>query len=164
MDSQFHVTCPYCGEEVEIYSRARDQGTLIQDSRCAAILAVAHFDRRGRAIRRGNEATDPSDKRDTTLHWYFVCGILDLGCNEAWLADSRANRWRRSSKASRIRGLIKPPLPTADVAAAERSARRWRLARTRAQADLKSATVAAHRTMLGQAIADLDRRIAALDK
>lgn len=38
------------------------------------------------------------------------------------------------------------------------------LARTRALADLQTASAAAHRSMLEQAIADLDRRIAALDK
>ena len=38
------------------------------------------------------------------------------------------------------------------------------LARTRAQADLKHASAAAHRSMLEQAIADLDRKIAALGK
>jgi uncharacterized metal-binding protein len=37
------------------------------------------------------------------------------------------------------------------------------LARTRALADLQTACAAAHRSMLQQAIADLDRRIAALD-
>ena len=37
------------------------------------------------------------------------------------------------------------------------------LARTRAQADLRQASASAHRSMLEQAIADLDRRIAALD-
>jgi hypothetical protein len=36
------------------------------------------------------------------------------------------------------------------------------LARTRAQADLARASAVAHRTMLEQAIADLDRQIAAL--
>lgn len=36
------------------------------------------------------------------------------------------------------------------------------LARARAQADLRAATAAAHRTMLERAIADLDRQIAAL--
>lgn len=36
------------------------------------------------------------------------------------------------------------------------------LARTRALADLQKACVAAHRAMLEQAIADLDRRLAAL--
>ena len=38
------------------------------------------------------------------------------------------------------------------------------LARTRAQADLERASAAAHRSMLEQAIADLDRKIAALGK
>jgi hypothetical protein len=37
------------------------------------------------------------------------------------------------------------------------------LARTRAAADLEGASAPAHRTMLEHAIADLDRRIAALD-
>jgi len=37
------------------------------------------------------------------------------------------------------------------------------LARTRALADLQHACAAAHRSMLEQAIADLDRRIAALE-
>jgi len=50
----------------------------------------------------------------------------------------------------------------------EESARRAQratlsLARTRAMADLQTACAAAHRAMLEQAIADLDRRIAALD-
>ena len=36
------------------------------------------------------------------------------------------------------------------------------LARTRAEADLRAATAAAHRAMLEGAIADLDREIAAL--
>ena len=39
-----------------------------------------------------------------------------------------------------------------------------RTARTRAQADLKHASAAAHRSMLEQAISDLDRKIAALDR
>ena len=38
------------------------------------------------------------------------------------------------------------------------------LARTRALADLQAACASAHRAMLEQAIADLDRRIAALAK
>ena len=37
------------------------------------------------------------------------------------------------------------------------------LARTRALADLQQACAAAHRAMLEQAIADLDKKIAALD-
>ena len=31
MDSQFQVTCPYCGEEVEIYLEPEIRGTLVQD-------------------------------------------------------------------------------------------------------------------------------------
>jgi len=51
---------------------------------------------------------------------------------------------------------------------AEDSARRAErailsLARTRALADLQTACAAAHRAMLEQAIADLDRRLAALE-
>jgi len=51
---------------------------------------------------------------------------------------------------------------------AEESARRAEratlaLARTRALADLQTASAAAHRAMLQQAIADLDERLAALE-
>jgi hypothetical protein len=31
MDSQFVVTCPYCGEEVDVYLEPDVRGTLIQD-------------------------------------------------------------------------------------------------------------------------------------
>jgi len=31
LDSQFIVTCPYCGEEVEIYLEPDVRGTLVQD-------------------------------------------------------------------------------------------------------------------------------------
>jgi hypothetical protein len=31
MDSEFLVTCPYCGEEVEIYVEPDVRGTLVQD-------------------------------------------------------------------------------------------------------------------------------------
>ena len=31
MESQFSVTCPYCGEEVEIYLEPEVRGTLVQD-------------------------------------------------------------------------------------------------------------------------------------
>ena len=31
MSEEFHVTCPYCGEEVEIYLEPDVHGTLIQD-------------------------------------------------------------------------------------------------------------------------------------
>ena len=56
------------------------------------------------------------------------------------------------------------PGPPVDRAAAARAAERatLTLARTRAVADLTGASVPAHRRMLEAAIADLDRRIAAL--
>ena len=55
-----------------------------------------------------------------------------------------------------------PPVTPADAARrAERTT--LMLARTRALADLQLACAAAHRAMLEQAIADLDRRLAALD-
>jgi hypothetical protein len=58
------------------------------------------------------------------------------------------------------------PVPRTQVPPDE-AARRARLAiltlaRTRAEADLQAATADAHRTMLQQAIADLDRQISAL--
>lgn len=31
MDSDFHVQCPYCGEENDIYIEPDVQGTLVQD-------------------------------------------------------------------------------------------------------------------------------------
>jgi hypothetical protein len=31
MDGQFFVTCPYCGEDVEIYLEPDVSGTLVQD-------------------------------------------------------------------------------------------------------------------------------------
>ena len=31
MESEFLVTCPYCGEEVEIYVEPDVRGTLVQD-------------------------------------------------------------------------------------------------------------------------------------
>ena len=31
MDCEFVVTCPYCGEEVEIYLEPDVRGTLVQD-------------------------------------------------------------------------------------------------------------------------------------
>jgi hypothetical protein len=31
MDTEFQVTCPYCGEEVEIYLEPDVTGTLVQD-------------------------------------------------------------------------------------------------------------------------------------
>ena len=55
-----------------------------------------------------------------------------------------------------------PPMsPTDAVRRSQRAT--LMLARTRALADLQGACAAAYRGMLEQAIADLDRRIAALD-
>ena len=31
MDDQFQVTCPYCGEEVEVYLEPEMTGTFVQD-------------------------------------------------------------------------------------------------------------------------------------
>ena len=31
MDTEFTVTCPYCGEEIEIYLEPEVRGTLVQD-------------------------------------------------------------------------------------------------------------------------------------
>jgi hypothetical protein len=31
MDDQFTVTCPYCGEEIDIYVEADVRGTFVQD-------------------------------------------------------------------------------------------------------------------------------------
>jgi len=56
---------------------------------------------------------------------------------------------------------IGPPVDRADAARhAERAT--LTLARTRAQADLRSASAPAHRAMLERAIEELDRRIAAM--
>jgi hypothetical protein len=37
MDSQFDVTCPYCGEDVEIFLEPDVSGSLVQDCEGAAI-------------------------------------------------------------------------------------------------------------------------------
>jgi hypothetical protein len=59
------------------------------------------------------------------------------------------------------------PRPAGPVLTPDEAARRARratlmLARTRAQADLQAACAAPHRAMLEQAIAELDRQLAAL--
>ena len=58
---------------------------------------------------------------------------------------------------------IKAPLVTPEEAARKAQRATLMLARTRALADLQKACAAAHRAMLEQAIADLDKRLAALD-
>ena len=57
----------------------------------------------------------------------------------------------------------KGPQVTAEEAARRSERATLSLARTRALADLQQACAPAHRAMLEQAIADLDRRLAALD-
>ncbi len=57
----------------------------------------------------------------------------------------------------------KGPAVTPEEAARQTERATLMLARTRALADLQKACVAAHRAMLEQAIADLDRRLAALN-
>jgi hypothetical protein len=59
----------------------------------------------------------------------------------------------------------KPAAPPVTPEQAARKAERatLMLARTRALADLQAACAAPHRAMLEQAIADLDRRLAALE-
>lgn len=56
-----------------------------------------------------------------------------------------------------------PPM-TPEAAARKAARATLLLARTRALADLQKACVPAHRAMLEQAIADLDQRLAALDR
>ena len=64
-------------------------------------------------------------------------------------------------EAAQERRPMGPPVDRNDAARrAERAT--LTLARTRAAADLKGASATAHRSMLEQAIADLDRRIADL--
>jgi hypothetical protein len=65
--------------------------------------------------------------------------------------------------AARDRQQVRPPIDRKEaVRRAERAT--LTLARTRAAADLKDALAPAHRAMLEQAIADLDRRIAAIEE
>jgi hypothetical protein len=56
------------------------------------------------------------------------------------------------------------PALTPDEAARKAARTTLMLARTRALSDLQTACVPAHRAMLEQAIADLDDRIASLDR
>jgi hypothetical protein len=63
-------------------------------------------------------------------------------------------------------GSQQPKAPNVTAEEAERRSQRatLALARTRALADLQCACAPAHRAMLEQAIADLDKRLAALDE
>jgi hypothetical protein len=49
MEDQFFVTCPYCGEEVEIYVEPDVRGTYVQD------CEVCCNPWRVRVVRRGGE-------------------------------------------------------------------------------------------------------------
>jgi hypothetical protein len=64
-----------------------------------------------------------------------------------------------AAEAPRTRG----PAVTPEEAARRSERATLSLARTRALSDLQKACVPAHRAMLEQAVADLDRRLAALD-
>jgi hypothetical protein len=73
--------------------------------------------------------------------------------------ESKAVEAQQADAAARV--------PASRPFSAEDAARRGRLttltlARRRAEADLRSATASAHRSMLERAIEDLDRRIAEL--
>ena len=78
-----------------------------------------------------------------------------------------ARGWESKSVEAQQDAAQAPRTPIAPVTreAAARQAQRstLMLARTRALADLQAACAPAHRAMLEHAIADLDRRLAALD-
>lgn len=78
-----------------------------------------------------------------------------------------ARGWESKAVESQQDAAQAPRAPTGTVSPEEAAKKAQRatllLARTRALADLQMACVPAHRAMLEQAIADLDRRLAALD-
>jgi hypothetical protein len=74
--------------------------------------------------------------------------------------ESKSVEAQQEAVTSRQR--VGPPI-SADEAARRGQRATLLLARSRALADLQQACAAAHRSMLEQAIADLDARIAALD-
>ncbi len=78
-----------------------------------------------------------------------------------------ARGWESKSVESQQEAAASKPSPAArfDPQDAQRRAERatLMLARTRALADLQQACAPAHRAMLEQAIADLDRRLAETD-
>jgi hypothetical protein len=65
-------------------------------------------------------------------------------------------------EAAQERRQVRPPVSREDRARRAQRAT-LALARARVEADLKGASAPAHRAMLEQAIADLDRRIAAIE-
>ena len=79
-----------------------------------------------------------------------------------------ARGWESKSIEAQQQDAASKPRSTVPVSAEEAARRSERatvmLARTRALADLQHACAAAHRAMLEQAIADLDRRLADLDR
>jgi hypothetical protein len=79
-----------------------------------------------------------------------------------------ARGWESKSVESQQEAAERPrvqgPAVTAEQAARKAERATLMLARTRALADLQKACVPAHRAMLEQAIADLDRRLEALGK
>ena len=87
-------------------------------------------------------------------------------CRRPPLAELMARGWESKAVEAQQEDLARasrprPPLGSADVARrAERDT--LQLARTQAQSQLQTACAPAYRAMLEQAIADLDRRIAAL--
>lgn len=78
-----------------------------------------------------------------------------------------ARGWESKSVEAQQDAVVNAPTRAPQITAEETRRRAERaslsLARTRALADLQNACRPAHRSMLEQAIADLDRRIAALD-
>jgi hypothetical protein len=55
MRDSFFVTCPYCGEEVEIYLEPELSGTLVQD--CEVCCRPWRIRLRGRGDERAIEVT-----------------------------------------------------------------------------------------------------------
>jgi hypothetical protein len=47
METEFQVTCPYCGEEVEIYLEPDVRGTLVQDCEVCCNPWLVHITRDG---------------------------------------------------------------------------------------------------------------------
>ena len=58
MESEFTVTCPYCGEAVEIYVEPDVRGTLVQDCEVCCnpwlVSVSGSADERSVSVRRGD--------------------------------------------------------------------------------------------------------------
>ena len=53
MNETFFVTCPYCGEEVEIYLEPDVRGSLVQDCEVCCnpwLLRITHDEDEGRSV------------------------------------------------------------------------------------------------------------------